>query len=90
MALSRDQPVLADDKVRYCGDAVAVVAATSWDAAEEAIGLIKVDYEPLPGVFDPMEAMKPDAPKVHGDSNIASSHENSFWRYRLKDGKNRT
>ncbi len=67
-----DQPVLADDKVRYYGDAVAVVAATSWEAAEDAIELIKVDYEPLPAVFDPIEAMKADAPKVHGDTNIAT------------------
>ena len=68
----QDQPVLADDKVRYFGDAVAVVAATSLEAAEEAIGLIKVVYEPLPAVFDPMEAMKANAPKVHGDTNIAA------------------
>jgi CO/xanthine dehydrogenase Mo-binding subunit len=66
----QDQPILADDKVRYLGDAVAAVAATSLEAAEEALGLINVDYEPLPGVFDPIEAMKPDAPKVHGDSNV--------------------
>ncbi len=68
----RDQPILADDKVRYLGDAVAVVAATSWDAAEEALGLIQVDYEPLPGIFDPVEAMRPESPKVHGESNIAA------------------
>ena len=68
----QDQPVLADDKVRFLGDAVAAVAATSWEAAEEALTLIEVDYEPLPAVFDPREAMKPDAPKIHGDSNIAS------------------
>ena len=67
-----DQPILADDKVRYFGDAVAVVAATSLEAAQEALEVIKVDYEPLPGVFDPIEALKPDAPKVHGDSNLAN------------------
>ncbi len=67
-----DQPVLAEDKVRYLGDAIAVVAAESWEAAEEAIDLIKVNYEPLPAVFDPVEAMKPGAPKVHGDTNIVS------------------
>jgi nicotinate dehydrogenase large molybdopterin subunit len=68
----QDQPVLVDDKVRFYGDAVAAVAADSWEAAREALSLIKVDYEPLPAVFDPLEAMKPDAPKVHGDTNIAS------------------
>jgi CO/xanthine dehydrogenase Mo-binding subunit len=68
----KDQPILADDKVRYRGDAVAVVAATSLEGAEEALGLIQVDYEPLPAVFDPLEAMKPDAPKIHGNSNIVT------------------
>ena len=67
-----DQPVLADDKVRYLGDAMAAVAAESLDAAEQAIRLIEIDYEPLPGIFDPREAMAPDAPKVHGESNIAA------------------
>jgi len=68
----QDQRVLADDKVRSFGDAVGAVAATSWEAAEEALRVIQVEYEPLPAVFDPLEAMKRDAPKVHGDSNIAS------------------
>ncbi len=67
-----DQPLLAEDKVRYWGDAVAVVAADSLDTAEQAIGLIDVEYEPLPAIFDPIEAMEPNAPKVHGESNIAS------------------
>jgi len=68
----QDQPILADDKVRYFGDAVAAVAATSREAAEEAISLIQVDYESLPALFDPREAMKADAPKIHGNSNIAT------------------
>lgn len=67
-----DQPVLAENKVRYRGDAIAVVAAETEDIAEQAVNLIKVDYEPLPGVFDPIEAMKPDAPKLHGESNVVS------------------
>jgi CO/xanthine dehydrogenase Mo-binding subunit len=67
-----DQPVLADDKVRYLGDAMAAVAAESWDAAEEAISLIEIDYEPLTPILDPREAMKPDAPLVHAGSNIAA------------------
>jgi CO/xanthine dehydrogenase Mo-binding subunit len=68
----QDQPILVEDKVRHFGDAVAAVAATSWEAAAEAIGLIQVDYEPLPVVLDPIAAMQPDAPAVHGNSNIAS------------------
>src|SRR5574341_57729 len=48
----RDLPVLCWDKVRFAGDRVAAAAAESADAAEEAIHLIDVDYEPLPAVFD--------------------------------------
>lgn len=67
-----DQPALADDKVRYIGDPIAVVAAASVGAAEEAIAQIRVDYEELPAVFDPFEAMKPDSPRVHGGDNVCS------------------
>ncbi len=67
-----DQPVLCDTVVRYSGDPVAAVAAVSEDAAEEALSLIKVDYDPLPAVFDPVEAMHDAAPKIHGESNIAA------------------
>lgn len=67
-----DTPCLADTKVRYVGDAVAAVAAESEEIAEQALELIKVDYEELPCVFDPIEAMRPDAPKVHEerDNNV--------------------
>ena len=63
----RDMPVLCWDKVRFIGDRVAAVAAETVDAAEEAIRLIEVDYELLPAVFDPLEAMAPTAPKLHDD-----------------------
>jgi len=65
MASTRDEPPLAVDKVRYMAEAVAGVAAIDEDTAEEACGLIKVDYEELPGVFDPEEAIQEGAPKVH-------------------------
>ena len=65
-----DQPVLCFDKVRYLGDAVAVVAAESLEAAERAAQSVEVEYVPLPVVSDPLEAMKPDAPKVHEKGNI--------------------
>lgn len=60
-----DKYPLAIDKVRYIGDEVAAVAAMDEDIAEEVLDLIQVDYEELPAVFDPEEAMKPDAPRVH-------------------------
>jgi CO/xanthine dehydrogenase Mo-binding subunit len=65
-----DQPVLCHDKVRYLGDAIAVIAAETMEAAERAAQLVEVEYEPLPVVSDPVEAMKPDAPKVHEKGNI--------------------
>ena len=65
MPKTRDEPPLASDKVRYLGEAVAAVAAVDEDIAEEATGLIHVEYQDLPGVFDPEEAMKEGAPQVH-------------------------
>ncbi len=58
-----------DEKVRYVGDKVAAVAATSLDIAEEALELIEVEYEELPFVLDPLEALAPDAPKIHDVEN---------------------
>jgi 4-hydroxybenzoyl-CoA reductase subunit alpha len=77
---SLDEYGLAIDKVRYIGDEVAAVAAISEDIAEEALDLIEVEYEELPAVFDPVEAMKPGAPKVHDhvDNNISLKIENEF------------
>jgi len=63
----RDQPFLAVGKVRFAGEAVAAVAAETEEIAERAIELIKVEYEPLPAVFDVVEALKPTAPLVHED-----------------------
>jgi carbon-monoxide dehydrogenase large subunit len=63
--LISDQTIFARGKVRYIGEPVAGVAAESEEAAIKAIDLIEVDYEPLPAVFDPEEAMKPDAPIIH-------------------------
>lgn len=71
--LRADKMPLEEFKVRYVGDEVAAVAAADENTAQEAISLIEVDYELLPAVFDPEEAMKPEAPKIHDDeSNVAS------------------
>jgi CO/xanthine dehydrogenase Mo-binding subunit len=64
----KDQPVLKSEKVRSYRDEVAAVAAISPEIAEEALNLITVEYEALPGVFDPLEAMKEDAPLVHEEN----------------------
>ena len=66
----KDQPVLCDEKVRFIGDPVAMVAAETPESAEEAVSLIRVDYEDLPGLFSPEEALLPDAVKIHESGNI--------------------
>ncbi len=58
---------LLDRKVRHVGDRVAFVAAETPELVEEALGLIYVDYEVLPAVFDPIEASKPGAPVIHDE-----------------------
>lgn len=63
----KDYPILAKDRVLYVGERVAVVAADDLDAAEEGALLFDVEYEELPAVFDPLEAMEPDAPLLHPD-----------------------
>jgi len=62
-----DKPVLAQERVRFIGEKVAAVAATDKQIAQEALDLIDVEYEELPAVFDPLEAMKADAPLLHPD-----------------------
>jgi xanthine dehydrogenase molybdenum-binding subunit len=65
LGFMRDNPPLKGDKVRSVRDEIAAVAATSEEAAEEACRLVRIEYEPLPAVFDPLEAMEPGAPTVH-------------------------
>lgn len=60
-----DQPFLAVGKVRYMGEAVAAVAAVDEETAEAALDLIEVEYEELPAVTDPREALKQGAPILH-------------------------
>jgi len=69
-AIQAIQPVLAKDRVRFLGEPIALIAAESLEIAEKATNLIKVDYEKLPVVSDPIEAMKPSSPLVHEGSNI--------------------
>ncbi len=71
---------IAVEKVRYAGEAVVAVAAESRYIAEDALELIQIEWEPLPPVIDVLEAMKPDAPKVHENlpSNIVFEHVFTF------------
>jgi len=61
----KDMPLLAADRVRYVGEPVAAVAADNDEIAEEALNLIDVQYEELPFVTDPLEAIRPGAPVLH-------------------------
>lgn len=79
-----DQYPIAVDTVRHVGEDIAGVAAIDEDTAEEALALIKVEYELLPAVFDPEEAMKPEAPEIH------PNHPKVKGPYRNIGGKTET
>ena len=68
--LEAKHQVLARNIVRYYGEPIALIAAKTYEIACDAAELIEVEYEEMKGVFDPVEAMKPEAPKIHGDNNI--------------------
>ncbi len=69
-----DQPLLVVDEVRFQGDAVAAVAAVDAQTADAALAAIEVEYEELPGMFDPLEAMQADAHQVlAGEDNVMMS-----------------
>ncbi len=74
-AVGVDAPVryycIATDKVRFVGEPVAVIVARDRYLAEDALDLVEVDYEPLPAVVDPEEALLPDAPMLH--ENVGSN-----------------
>jgi CO/xanthine dehydrogenase Mo-binding subunit len=74
----KDMPVLCPDVVRYIGDRVAVVAAETPEAANEAALLIAVEYDELPAVFDPIAAMAPGAPLVHPDARSYAGFSKSI------------
>jgi len=93
----RDQPILAIDRVLHVGDPVVAVAATDLRAAEDALHLIQVDFEPLPAVLDVLEAIRPESPVVHEEIRPARSFadlahlrptgkSNICYRYKLRKG----
>jgi len=72
-AVLATQPVLADARVRFQGEPVAAIAAETPEAAAAAADLVAVEYEELPGVYDPLAALAPDAPRVHDTGNLLRS-----------------
>jgi len=63
--------LFAQDRVRYAGEPVAAVAADDADLAEDALRAVAVEYEPLPWVIDPLEAMRPGAPLIHEERDTS-------------------
>jgi len=72
----KDQPVLVGigEKMRYLGDALAIVVAESREIATRALDLIRVEVEELEVISDPLRAMEDDAPAIHEDGNILITH----------------
>lgn len=96
----KDQPIVATDAVRYVGDVVAAVAAVDERTAFAALDLIRVEYEPLPAVFDSRAAMDPSAPAIfpeqpfaaypeYGDGASGAAHtaHNVSYEFRYETGE---
>jgi CO/xanthine dehydrogenase Mo-binding subunit len=92
-----DRPLFARDKVRSIADVVATVAAVDEMTADRALSLIEVDYEQLPAVFTPEEALRPDAPVIHEHREfykvapfmqpfVVHDHGNVFTQFRVRRG----
>ncbi len=72
--------------LRYAGDEVAAVAADDNYIARDALGLIDVEYEPLPFVLDAEEALRPGAPKVHREGNLVNGKPRLYERGNVQQG----
>lgn len=83
----KDWNILAKDRVIFIGDEIAAVAAETKEAAEQALALIEVDFEPLDGVFDPEEAMVSGAPQIHEDVELNRPMKVDVARGDLEEGK---
>jgi len=66
--IRKDQPVLADDRIRHCGDPVALVLAEEETALRKALSLISIDLDPLPEICDPEKAVEEGAVLIHDDN----------------------
>lgn len=75
----KDHEVFASKKVRRIGDPIAFIVAETKEIAEYAKNFVKVEYEEIPAVFDPEEAMKEDSPKVHDGDNV-------FYHFKIRRG----
>ena len=83
--IAPDVPIL-DTEVRFVGDEVAAVAADDEYIAQQAIGLIEVDYQPLPFVTNARAALEPDAPPVHAGGNLVGGEPLVLQRGSVAEG----
>ena len=74
--ISKQRRYIFNNPVRFVGEPVAAVAATDRHRAEEALSKITVDYDILPHVLDPEEALKPESPKIWPEGNLALNNQN--------------
>jgi CO/xanthine dehydrogenase Mo-binding subunit len=86
----KDQPIVARERVLHVGDVVAAVAAGTQHEADEALDLIAVEYEELPAVFEPEDAVAGSAPLLHEGldfpSDLRPDGRNVCHRFRLRSG----
>lgn len=75
----KDMPLLAERAARYLGEPIALIAAEDAETAEKAARAIKLDYEELPPIDDPLRATEPETPRIYGEDNV-------FKSYRIRKG----
>jgi len=81
LPVSQDETGLATEKVRYVGDPVAAVIATSERIAEEAMEKVQVVYEPLATIADPEEALAMPEPRIHDYGEEGNIHKRVHFRF---------
>ncbi|MFC2062211.1 xanthine dehydrogenase family protein molybdopterin-binding subunit [Elusimicrobiota bacterium] len=77
--VKQDYPCLAGNTVKFFGQAVALVAAETVEEARKAAAAVQINYDEYPAIYDPIEAMRPDATYIGGDDNVHST-------YRIRKG----
>ncbi|MET3373608.1 CO/xanthine dehydrogenase Mo-binding subunit [Variovorax boronicumulans] len=82
----KERRILAEGVVRFCGEEVAAVAATSEEIARDALDLIRIEYEELPAVLLPEEALDEEAPTIHDGRKDNIAHEIQFERGSIDEG----
>jgi CO/xanthine dehydrogenase Mo-binding subunit len=86
LGIPGDEPLLAEDDVRYKGQPIAIVAAEDEDTANEAVAAIKLDLDERPALFDMRKAFDADAPRIHHWGNWYPHFENEMDRRQIRKG----